>query len=255
LSRFSVQLQLLSTQGGWLLKLLCSQQSNTLWPSLHCVATFTIYIQNIHQCMDGSSSSGSSGYEGYQSRFYPSRPSAPKQSASALTPLPLPWPFTPASGLSSQQIVSPDKQVTELGKLRPFMISPCHHQPFDQISYSLEMAPAEETAPAVESPTQPDAETVEAAVVPELPKAEPTTVENIAPKTEVSILTPVEEVSSHLLPKSSRQAGSHLLPESSWPAGSHLLPKSSWKAGTCFMRAFCKQITTCLPRALGKPSR
>ncbi|PLW28028.1 hypothetical protein PCANC_26447 [Puccinia coronata f. sp. avenae] len=93
------------------------------------------------------------------------------------------------------------------------------------------MAPAEETAPAVEPPTQPDAETIETAVVPELPKAEPTTVENIAPKTEASILTPVEEFSSHLLPKSSRQAGSHLLPESSWPAGSQL-PKSSWQAGS-----------------------
>ncbi|PLW39042.1 hypothetical protein PCANC_22576 [Puccinia coronata f. sp. avenae] len=115
------------------------------------------------------------------------------------------------------------------------------------------MVPAEETAPAVEPPTQPDAETVEAAVVPELPKAEPTTVDNIAPKTEVSILTPIEEVSSHLLPKSSRQAGSHLLPESSWPAGSHLLPKSSWKAGSHQLpKSSDLQLATCFQKPLGK---
>ncbi|PLW47730.1 hypothetical protein PCANC_11458 [Puccinia coronata f. sp. avenae] len=90
---------------------------------------------------------------------------APNASTVALT-------LTPASGQSSQQLASPDEQVTE-----------------------PETAPAEESAPVVEPPTHPEAKVVETAVVSERAEPAPTAAETTASEAEASILAPVEEVS------------------------------------------------------------
>lgn len=90
---------------------------------------------------------------------------APNASTVALT-------LTPANGQSSQQLATPDEEVTE-----------------------SETAPAEETAPAVEPSTQPEVASVEPVVLPDLGEAAPAAAETTAPETEASNLASVEEVS------------------------------------------------------------